>query len=84
MVTVKKQTRDLITDIPFQEQKTFVIIECSLTSCDVRQKATFTKIEATDYTGALLKFKSMRKLKDLPFHTMIIPESVINYYPQGM
>ena len=60
----------------------FVIIECESTVCTVHQKAIFTKIEATDYTDALLKFKALRNIDRLPHYTMIIPESVINYYPK--
>lgn len=84
MVTIKKETPDLVTEKKTENQETFVIIECGLIVCTVRQKAIFTKIEATDYTDALFKFKALRNIDRLPYHTMIIPESVINYYPKGV
>jgi hypothetical protein len=93
METIKKQSHDLkqtasktnpiSTDQP-SENGVFVIVECESTVCSVRQKATFTKIKATDYTDALLKFKTLKQLKDLPHHTMIFPDSFVNYYPKGV
>jgi len=96
MDTIKKRSNVLNTDSqktsqdnPISQEKSsgngvFVIVECESTICTVRQKAIFTKIEASDYTDALFKFKTLKQLKNLPHHTMIIPESVVNYYPQGV
>jgi predicted ATPase len=96
MDTIKKRSNVLNTDSqktsqdnPISQEKSsgngvFVIVECESTLCTVRQKAIFTKIKATDYTDALLKFKALRRLNRLPQHTMIIPEAFVNYYPKGV
>jgi len=84
MPTIKKQTHD--SDIKKQASgnEVFIIAECESIVCTVRQKAIFTKIDASDYTDALLKFKELRHINRLPSHTMIFPESVVNYYPKGV
>ena len=84
MEAITKETPDFTAKEKSEDNQTFVIIECGSTVCTVRQKATFTKIEATDFTDALLKFKALRNIDRFPYHTMIIPESVINYYPKGV
>lgn len=84
MPTIKKQTPD--SDIKQQASgnEVFIIVECESIVCTVRQQAIFTKIKASDYTDALLKFKELRHINRLPYHTMIFPESVVNYYPKGV
>lgn len=96
MCTTKKETHDLGTAShktlkhnPISQKKSagngvFVIAECESIVCTVRQTVIFTKIEASDYTDTLLKFKKLKHINRLPYHTMIFPESVVNYYSKGV
>jgi len=96
MDTIKQRSNVLNTDsqktsqnnpISLEESSgngVFVIVECESTLCTVRQKAIFTKIKASDYHDALLKFKALRRLNRLPQYTMIFPDAIVNYYPKGV
>ena len=79
-----KESQDLKSKEKDSNTETFLIIECTESVCNRRQKATFTKVEATDRTDALLKFKALRHINKLPYHTILIPESEVSYYPQGV
>lgn len=63
--------------------KPHYIIECRK---KFTGKAQVTKLKATDFTDALIRFKEQRLLKNLPYNTIIAcaQDNTANFYPKGV
>lgn len=65
------------------KNSTYYVIECRL---KFHGKASVTKVKAREFTNALLRFKAMRLLKDLPYNTIIVCQenNIALFYDKGM